>query len=507
LHILRPACPRKGLFRESLLTAVFTASKIPPVEWREQLLWLTLLQLRSSKSEAVIRAALRLARLKQKKAVPPLIRALDNDDPQVRMAVAKALGTIRHPASAEPLVSALEALSKSVQSRPSSTPLGSEAAEYETLAQSLAGIGAPAIRPLLGALDSEDKDSRRWAAVALGLIKDPQATNPLIGRLEDTRSEVRKAAALALGEIDDSRALNSLISALGNRDKDTRLGAAAALGTMRARDAVDALARAAADENEQVQITAIDSLGKIGGLKAAAYLRSAMTGPRKAVCTAAEDSLNSMDFSPSNSRERAEFTVMKGDFNAALQEGPAAIPAVIKALELNDPQMRRKAAETLESLASEEATRPLLQALKDHDPEVQEAAMHALIKIGSSALGGLEEALTFYDASVVRLAADAIGEIGNPRAVPALVRLIASNRSVSNEYPEMLEAVRAAVDSLDRMLASYLDDVPQGDLEQITDLPDMVHLQGHQHSSAVDCTRLRDRAQKELLRRGIGPEA
>jgi HEAT repeat protein len=458
------------------------------------MLWWTLQKLKSTKPEVRAGAARDLGNAKLRRAVPSLIKSLADAHPQVRLAVIGALGQIRHPASAEPLARALEA-----------KPGFRDEAEYELLAKALAALGPTAVSPLLPLLGSDDKGARRWAARALGGIRDPQAVDPLENLLEDIRSEVRRTAALALGEIGDPRALKSLIKALANRDLETRRAAAEALGALGSQSATDALAASVGDQSELVQLSAIGALGKIGGLPAAACLRSAATGPRKAVCDAARAALKSMRFSPSNAEERAEMAVISGDFAAALREGAPAVGALIRALEVREPQIRAKAAEGLGALRSLQAVGPLLQALRDHNPVVQQAAMNALAEIGAAAREGLEAFLAFYDASVARLAASALGRIADARSVPALVQMIAANRNVSQDYPEMFDALTTAVDSLAGLLTLASAEISPGDLERIAELPEKIHLVGAQPARSVDCTPLRDKAREELLRRSEIP--
>ncbi len=463
------------------------------------MLWWKLQQLKSSKPEVRAEAAQNLGAAKQSKAVPSLIANLSDDSPQVRMAVIGALAAIGHPASAEPLASALANLPGSAKK--SGSHRGAEAAEYELLAKALAAVGSPAVKPLLQLLSSGDKEPRRWAAYALGILKESQAVDSLAGMLEDSRSEVRKTAALALGDIGDPKALKALVKALGNRDQETRRAAADALGAIGAGSATEALAAAVGDQSELVQLSAIGALAKIGGLAAAACLRSATTGPRKAVRDAAEAALKSMRFLPADAKDRAEMAVISGDFSAALREGATAIPALTKALEFKDPQMRAKAIEALGSLGFPETVPTLLQALRDHNPAVQESAMNALVSIGAPALEGLEASLTFYEASVVRMAARALGRIGNAGSAAALVEMIAGNRNVSNEYPEMLDAVSAAIDSLASILRSRPGEISRRDLQRIAELPDEIRLMGSQPAKSVDCSYLRGKAREELSQR------
>jgi HEAT repeat protein len=465
------------------------------------MLWWTLQRLKSSNAEARAKAARKLGAAGRPQAVPYLLRHLEDESQAVRLAVIDALGETRHAACAEPVASALADFPGKLKPGQSKEDRSAEAAECEALARAAAKMGSSAVTPLLRALGSEHTESRRWAAFALGLIKDPKAVDPLIQKLGDSRSEVRKSVALALGELGDSRAIQPLIGALAHRDLETRRAAVKALGSLGAEEATDALVKAVADQSDRVQLPAIRALARIGGLRAASCLRAAMSGPRKAVCEAAEAALFSMEFNPADLGERAELAVIRGDFSAAAAAGAAAVPALIAALGFKDPQMRALAAQTLGSISSPESVPALLEAVTDHDLAVQRAAANALANIGPTAREGLESLIGSYDASVARFAASALGKISDPRSVPALLDLIAANRELPKEYPEILDAVRAAVESIGTILTSSLDRIPQGDLTRIAELPEVIRASGIQPSVAVDCAPLRDRAAEELGRR------
>ena len=90
---------------------------------------------------------------------------------------------------------------------------------------------------LVTALDDASPDTRRVAALGLGLRDDDrndtmvaakrQAVAPLIRRLRDDAPAVRRAAAWALGALEAPAAMDALIESLG-RDPDPRVRQAAA---------------------------------------------------------------------------------------------------------------------------------------------------------------------------------------------------------------------------------------------------------------------------------------
>jgi HEAT repeat protein len=467
------------------------------------MLWWTLQRLGSSKWLTRAEAAARLGASGQKKAVPALIKNLNDESGAVRVAVIDALARLHHSASAEPLADSLGGLSQLSKGLKKGEEQFSQSVEYEALARALGALGAVAVPSLLRLLNSEVRETRRWAAHALGLAHDSRAVEPLIKTLADSRSDVRKAAALALGEIGDSQALDPLVKTLASRDHETRRAAAVALGNIGSDQAVDALRAISEDANEPVQLAVVESLRKIGSLRAGAVLRAIIDAGRKNVREAAEAALNSLEFAPTGASERATAAVLKGYFASAAGEGEAAVEALVDALGSKDADRRRQAAETLAMLRSPAAIDPLLRALKDHDPPVQNAAAKALASTGQAAVDGLLPMLSHHDSSVQRQAALALGDIGDPRAAGALADAIEQNRALLREYPELLDAVRAAATALAAILTKSASAVPAEVLQRMAEVPDAAsrNVAGGAEEPAVDCAPIRELARQELQRR------
>jgi len=124
-----------------------------------------------------IDASIALSKMKDVKAVDPVIQLLNDEDPEVRFSAAIILGEIGDKKAVEPLIQALE-----------------------------------------------DTKARAIAAQALGKIGDVKAVEPLILALKiDASNLVRGAAARALGEIGDMRAVEPLTQALSDPDRYARL--------------------------------------------------------------------------------------------------------------------------------------------------------------------------------------------------------------------------------------------------------------------------------------------
>ena len=132
----------------------------------------------------------------------------------------------------------------------------------------------------------------------------------------------------------------------------------------------------------------------------------------------------------------------------------------------------------------------------------------ALSGTGAEAVPPLLEVLAAPDVTAQRLAAQALGRIGDIRAVRPLVECIRANQRAGAYYLEPLEAARAARDALSAILSRGADQIPAGDLESISSVPDAMrqHQVGDDEQSyweeiAVDCSELRNRSQSELKKR------
>lgn len=132
-------------------------------------------------------------------AEDPLIKELADDDRQVRLNAALALGRLRAGRALEPLLARCR-----------------EDADPEvrgSAAEALGRLGdSRAVLPLIGLLTGADAHEldRRSAAVALGSLRATAAVDALLKQLESTNWEERWRAAVALGQIGDPRARTAL---------------------------------------------------------------------------------------------------------------------------------------------------------------------------------------------------------------------------------------------------------------------------------------------------------
>jgi HEAT repeat protein len=227
----------------------------------------------------------------------------------------------------------------------------------------------------------------------------------------------RAEAALALGEIGDPAAVQPLLDALdqGATDRETRDAnrhVASALGALRAKEAVPILLQLTTSPDGFTQVAAVDALGQIGDGAAVERL--------VAIATA----------------EQGEpFTAKKALVALGRIGDPRAVPAVLRMLFYERPGVSffPEAAFATSQIGAPMAA-PLLAVLEGRDAELAAwARSHGVVP-----------------GALYAKAAQLLGDVGDPRAVPALVQKLAyQDAMVDVEY-----FVRVyAAESLGRMRA------------------------------------------------------
>lgn len=219
-------------------------------------------------------------RLQAQSDVDGLIKALSNDDSEIRRRAAaalRALGATR----AIPTLTAVLATEPNTEAR-SHILAALDALTVEQEREDDTKGKPPQhshIAELLAALGSKQQDEVIAAVRALGDLKDKLAVVPLVMLFNNAATPIKVKLTIAetLLTLESAPVEVSLLGALRSQNWQTRRNGAAILGQLKAEWAIEPLAKALSDENEQVRRTAHAALKYIGTPEA----HKALAAPRK----------------------------------------------------------------------------------------------------------------------------------------------------------------------------------------------------------------------------------
>ncbi len=217
------------------------------------------------------KAAWALGKIKNKRAVKPLIKALSVDDTALRKAAANSLTQIGTPAVSSllnlikdrkhPYRNGAMTLLGRLGNKKALPALIAAIEDSDYRARSAALAAAAAIAPRKAApklswgLNDEEVTVRRTAAQSLVKAASAAEIAPIsLAIRKDKDSEVRMGCVQALGALGDRRGLPALVYALGKDAKaDVRLAAVAAMNKIRHKGIIKALKAAALDQDREVR--------------------------------------------------------------------------------------------------------------------------------------------------------------------------------------------------------------------------------------------------------------
>lgn len=196
--------------------------------------------------------------------------------------------------------------------------------------------------------------------------------------------------------------------------------------------AVPQLIEALADRNENVAVFAALLLGEIGDRRAAESLVEAMDSPRWPLQLEATHALGKLGDARS---ARALVTALASTYDflpdvaaeALIQMGPSAVEPLIDALEHDAAYARRMAAKALGEIGDHRAFDPLIDILNDKDEAVRDAAAEALAKMGTPAIRQLVRVSARREDVSDRIGS-VLQKLGRP-AVGALTELLGDGDS------------------------------------------------------------------------------
>ena len=340
------------------------------------------------------------------RAVQTVLTALTDQDGSVRWNAILALGRIRDPQTAEPLVAYFSNLTAQADGE-----------LWGNTRASITKIGIPAVDSLLGALKHQNPRARLGAAWALGDIGDLRAVGPLIIAMKDEDNVVRQNSADALGKFHDARSIPVLIQALKDSFMPVRRNAASSLGLL------------GAEKNSGPLFTNFnhaDPTVRSEAYQAVFGLLALTSDPEKEVREAANSALAGFGLSamvPIAMTLAVENpTTVKTATDLLGKQGVQAIPALITTLQQGNPKERVAVIKLLREFNEAQVIDALLVALNDSDPLVRQAVASALGNFKETrSVDSLLVTLQDHETPVRQIAAWALGNIKDQRAVAPLI--------------------------------------------------------------------------------------
>ncbi len=332
------------------------------------MLWLTLRQLKSGTAGTRKKAARELWRDPNPRALNALADALLTDaDAGVRQIAASALGRMQDPGRYEPLIRALQDKDPDVIR---SATLGLRRATEERVILGLVPLlrhpnfnvrtsAAQAIDTIRWA--PKEREERLWFMVAKGWFERAAAAGaeaiPALQMAVQTGPVSTAIRAIeALAKISDANIVKLLRAALQSQEPGVCIAAADGLGRVGGGEAVEALIASLQHHHAQVRAASVQSLGILGAAEATML-----------ICKMLEDK---------DWEVRREAATALGKFN-----NPEASDPVAKALDDPDGDVREAAAIALGKIGDRRAVFPLVMALKDEVSSVRRIAAAGLSRI------------------------------------------------------------------------------------------------------------------------------
>jgi HEAT repeat protein len=336
-------------------------------------------------------------------AVDDWIAKLSSDMPAVREEAIIKLGDSKDPRAIAPLIQILEPKKAPAVSGPGAAATDPSAAKVQE-AKRLVG-----------------REDRAGATAPVPL--DAATLKQCTAGLRSNNPTERTAAVQQLGQSGDKRATKLLMAALQGRDFFARAEIIEALGTLGDPQAFAVISGAVKAQEVPVRKAAVKALGELGEPRGAELLYQALT---------------------TDVFLRSEATEALGRLGTA-----DGVKYLNLAAKNKDIFLRQDAQKALDALGVQHGLEPLIALLQDPDAKVRTLAAQALGEIGdpaaaealknasgdsdvkaAAAIGQVAGAMAGATASPAQrakvLAVEALGKVGDARAVEPLVRAMRS---------------------------------------------------------------------------------
>lgn len=319
----------------------------------------------------------------------------------------------------------------------------------DTAAAALCRFGAGAVPALIDALKNPSESIRLFAAQCLGRIGDTRAIEPLISCAEHETPQMRKAAieALSAGRFKHDASFETLKNALNDVDAAVREAAVLALGESQDEQAVMPLTQVLQGVEQVLKSAATRALGNIGDKRGILPLVTAYEqgDVRPDMVIKSLGQIGDADALPTilEALGHGDGRVRDTALMALMQLKSSAVEPLIAALGNPEPLIRAKVAQALGHLGDKRAVLPLMALFNDPDLDVQtEAATSVGLINTSDSIDLLSSLLTDKRRDVRWCAAWALWHSKNPAALEGLLQ------ALTDHEPSVREVALAGLRSM-----------------------------------------------------------
>jgi len=373
-----------------------------------------------------------LSGMKVREVVPVMVKALEDTRYPLQVAAVTGLGRIHDPQGIRALIEVLEG--KYAVSHSQLTSLQGYALISLEELQALGEVrNTKYIAVLIEILKSRTKGEQP-AGKALVIIGMP-AVPSILKILGDESQKVRAKAADILGEIKDPASVMPLIQMLADKDWEVRLSAITALGKIKDRRAIPGLLVQLKNNDDMTRLSVVSALGEFKDPETIPALKDLLKDKNRTIRQAIISILGRI-------------------------QDPRTAAILIDALKTGHWDMRESVATALRELSRHDpkVVLSLIDEMKDRRDGFASSARAAALALGEikdpRALPALEEVAR--DKSVAyevrRGAADSLARIGGP-AIPHLINLFmedADNGRAALGFLEDPQAINTLLESLDQ---------------------------------------------------------
>ncbi|MEM3341976.1 MAG: HEAT repeat domain-containing protein [Thermoplasmata archaeon] len=267
-------------------------------------------------------------------------------------------------------------------------------------------------------LHSKDEATRNRAVELLSHGDAEKIVPHLLKKLRVPQVGVKCAVIKILGELEAKDAVRPLmITPLVDSDENVRRVTAEALGKIGQREAVEPLLANLPHEEDSVKLAIVVALGRLKDPKAIDLLVKELDNPK--IRRAAADSLAKIG-----------------------QEAAEPLVGVIKH---PDPEVRMIVLDTLGTIRKESTIEPMIEMLGDTDLKVRNTAIQALAAFGDKKIPYLIKALIHPHLHVRGHASNLLVAYGE-NVIPALLRALTEEKAEGNK--EFVDAVGNVIETV-----------------------------------------------------------